>query len=250
MRRFRVLSWSLLIMTLRDRSTLFWGIAFPVGLTVLYGTISGHEQDGGAAAISWLATGVVALTIMASGLVGEAGHFTEMRERGTLQRVHATPLPPLHLVSAAMLVRLLITLLQVALVMAVAVAGFGAQTTVGGFALGCALALTGAAVFFTIGQALGSLASTPRAAAAIGQALYFPLMFISNLFVPTALLPTWVARFARFTPAYLLVDVLRPAFVPPIPPTQAAWLDALGLAAYAMLATLVFARCFRWAPRA
>ena len=94
MRRFRVLSWSLLIMTLRDRSTLFWGIAFPVGLTVLYGTISGHEQDGGAAAISWLATGVVALTIMASGLVGEAGHFTEMRERGTLQRVHATPLPP------------------------------------------------------------------------------------------------------------------------------------------------------------
>jgi hypothetical protein len=46
------------------------------------------------------------------------------------------------------------------------------------------LALLGAAVFFAIGQAIGSVASTPRAAAAIGQALYFPLMFISNLFVP------------------------------------------------------------------
>jgi ABC-2 type transport system permease protein len=119
------------MMTLRDRSTLFWGIAFPIGLTVLYGTITAQDQAGGVAAISWLATGVVALTIMASGLVGEAGHFTEMRERGTLQRVQATPLPPLQLVSAAMLVRLLVTLLQVVLVMAVAVVGFGAQTSAG-----------------------------------------------------------------------------------------------------------------------
>ncbi|MBK9714519.1 MAG: ABC transporter permease [Kouleothrix sp.] len=249
MRRFRILSWSLLMMTLRDRSTLFWGIAFPIGLTVLYGTITAQDQAGGVAAISWLATGVVALTIMASGLVGEAGHFTEMRERGTLQRVQATPLPPLQLVSAAMLVRLLVTLLQVVLVMAVAVVGFGAQTSAGGFAAGCVLALLGAAVFFAIGQAIGSVASTPRAAAAIGQALYFPLMFISNLFVPATQLPAWVAQVARFTPAYLLVDLLRPAFIPLIPTTQAAWLDALGLAVYAVVGLALFVRFFSWAPR-
>src|SRR5262245_41019677 len=97
MRRFTILTWSLVLMALRDRTALFWGIAFPVGLTVLYGTISAKEQFDGVRAISWRATGVVTLTIMAAGLISEAGRLTEMRERGVLQRIHATPLPPLHL---------------------------------------------------------------------------------------------------------------------------------------------------------
>ena len=87
------------------------------------------------------------------------------------------------------------------------------------------------------------------AAYAIGQALYFPLMFISNLFVPATQLPAWVAQVARFTPAYLLVDLLRPAFIPLIPTTQAAWLDALGLAVYAVVGLALFVRFFSWAPR-
>jgi ABC-2 type transport system permease protein len=249
MQRFCILTWSLLLITLRDRATLFWGLAFPIGLTVLYGMISGQEQIDGVRAITWLAIGVVALTIMAAGLIGESGHLTEMRERGILQRVHATPLPSLHLVGAAMLVRLLITLLQAALVILVAIVGFGAQIGLGGFVLGCALALLGAGMFFALGQAIGAITRTGRAAFAIGQAIYFPLMFISNLFLSVTLLPGWLAGVARFTPAYLLVDLLRPAFYPRSTTTQAPWIDALGLALYATLGLALTACFFSWAPR-
>jgi ABC-2 type transport system permease protein len=250
MRRFIILTDALLRITLRERATLFWGFAFPVGLILLYGAIYGQGEQGGIRAITWLALGIVVLNIMAAGLVAESGQLADARERGLLLRLHATPLPPLHLVGASILVRLIITLLQSAVVLAAAVFGFGAQLEAGHLALGFAVALVGALVFFALGQAIGAAAPGARAAFAIGQACYFPTIFVSNLFVPTALLPAWLVGVARFTPAYMLVDVLRPAFVPAVVPSQPLALDLIGLAVYAILGILLTARFFGWAPRA
>jgi hypothetical protein len=46
----------------------------------------------------------------------------------------------------------------------------------------------------------------------------------------------------------MLVDLVRPALVP-VPPAQAAWLNALGLLLYGALGLLIAARLFRWEPR-
>ena len=52
----------------------------------------------------------------------------------------------------------------------------------------------------------------------------------------------------RWTPAAMLVDMLRPALLP-VPAAQPAAINALGLACYGLLALVLAARLFRWEPR-
>jgi ABC-2 type transport system permease protein len=248
MRRLLTISRSILLINLRRRSTLFWNFAFPVGLILLYGAIWSDQQFGSAQAIAWLAVGVVVLNIMSSGFMGDAGWLAETRQRGILQRIQATPLPPAVLIGAYVLVRMLMVLLQSALIIGVAVLVFGAQFSWGGLALAFALALLGALVFISMGQVIAAFAPNASAAGAIGQAIYFPLMFVSNLFMPAEILPAWLADLARWSPAYMLVDLVRPALVP-VPGLQAAWVNVTGLLLYGLVALALAAALFRWEPQ-
>jgi ABC-2 type transport system permease protein len=248
MRRLFTLSKSLLRIHLRNRTALFWNFAFPIGLIALYGTLWGGEDFGGVGAITWLAVGVVVLNIMSSGFIADASWLTTIREQGILMRVQATPLPTPILVTAYVLVRLLLVLLQAAAIIAVAALGFGAQFSLLGLAAALGIGAFGAAVFIALGQAIAAIAPTGGAAAAIGQALYFPLMFVSNLFVPTEGLPGWIVSISRWTPAYMLVDLMRPAMVP-VPAGQPLWVNLAGLAIYGALGMGLASWLFRWEPR-
>ncbi len=72
-------------------------------------------------------------------------------------------------------------------------------------------------------------------------------MFISNLFMPIALMPDWVGALARWTPAFMLVDLMRPALTG-VPAIQAGALNLLGLALFGAAGLAVAARYFRWEP--
>lgn len=248
MRRFTMVFRSLLLMNLRNRTTLFWNFAFPIGLILLYGVIYGGQQFGAVDAMTWLTAGVVVLNIMSAGFIGDAAYLTNLRDQGVLQRVHAAPLPPAVLVGAYVLVRLVLVLAQAALIVATGVFVFGAQLNPGGLALALVLASFGALVFVALGQAVAALSPSASAAIAIGQVLYFPLMFISNLFMPVSMLPTWLASLTRYNPAYMLVDLMRPA-VTPVPALHPAWTNLLGLLFYGLLGMMVAARFFRWEPK-
>lgn len=248
MRRMLTLAHSLMLINLRNRATLFWNFAFPIGLMALYGLIFGGSGPEAAATIAWLAVGVAVLNIMSSGFVGDAAWLTNVREQGILLRMQATPTPSWVLVSAYALVRTVLVLLQAAAIVAVAMLGFGASFTWGGLGVALAASVLGAAVFIALGQAIAAVAPTASAAGAIGQSLYFPLMFVSNLFLPADMLPSWLATLSHWTPAFMLVDVVRPLLVP-VPTVQALWFNLLGLALYGALGLALAGWLFRWQPR-
>ena len=238
MRRFLILTKANLLLNIRNRTTLFWNFAFPIGLFLLYGVIWPEQ-------IAWLATGIVVLNLMSSGILGDSGRMTNMRDRGILRRVQATPLPAWQLIVSYTCVRQLLLLAQSAAIVGTAVLVYGAQFTWSGLVATLPLALVGGLVFLLVGQAISAAAPSSGAANAIGQALYFPLMFVSNLFLPLELLPGWLANITRWTPAAMLVDMLRPALVP-VPAGQSALVNAVGLAIYGGLALVLAARFFRW----
>jgi ABC-2 type transport system permease protein len=195
-----------------------------------------------------LAVGVVSLNVMSSGLIGDSAWLTTMRDQGILQRMRATPLSPALLVVAYSLVRLALILAQSAAIVAVAILTLEARFTWEGLASGLLWAVLGAAVFILLDQALAGVAPNAGAALVIGQAVYVPLMFVSNLSLPSEMLPAWLLGLSRWSPALMLVDLVRPALVP-VAPLQAAWLNALGLLLYGVLGLAVAARFFRWEPR-
>jgi ABC-2 type transport system permease protein len=236
-----VLAKANMLMNLRNRTTLFWNFAFPVGLILLYGALW-------PSVIAWLTAGIVVLNLMSSGLLGDSTRLTNLRERGILRRVQATPLPTWQLIAAYVLTRLLLVLVQSAVIVATAVLLYGAEFSWGGLLTALPLAAMGGLVFLALGQLISAGASTSGAAGAIGQVVYFPLMFVSNLFVPIEQLPAWLARISTWTPATMLVDLVRPALVP-IPARQSTAITLAGLAVYGLVAMVLAARLFRWEPR-
>jgi ABC-2 type transport system permease protein len=248
MRRFLILAKANMLMNLRNRTTLFWNFAFPIGLILLYGAIWGGQNFGSINAIAWLAAGVVVLNIMSSGLLGDSTRLTNLRERGILRRVQATPLPTWQLIAAYILTRLVLVLAQSAAILAVAVLVFQAEFSWSGLATALPLGLAGGLVFLAMGQLISAIAPSSAAAGAIGQVVYFPLMFVSNLFIPLEGLPAWLAAISRWTPATMLVDLFRPALLP-IPSAQSVAFDLAGLAIYGIVALILAARLFRWEPQ-
>lgn len=248
MRRFAVLLRMLLTVQRRNRATLFWNMAFPVGLILLYGAIWGGQRIGGVDTTAWLMVGVVVLNVMSRGLIGSATWLTNLRERSILLRVRATPLPTAVLVSAYLLMELILILVESALIVAVAMLVYGAPLAWSGLGPAFGFFLLGTAVFLALGQAIAAVAPDSRASMALGQVLYFPLMFVSNLFLPIDTLPRWLAGLARWSPAYLLVDLVRPALVG-VPAMQALGLDLGGLLIYGLLGMILAVCCFRWEPQ-
>lgn len=247
MRRMLVLTRSIMLINLRHPSVLFWNFAFPVGILLLNSTIWGASDQQPGTTAAWLTAGVVVLNIMAAAFVGDTAWLVNVRDQGILQRIQASPLPAWALVLSYTVVRLGLVLLQAALVVAVAAVALGAQFSAGGLLAAAGLALAGALAFVLMGQALAAVMPGAGAAAAVGQVIYFPLMFISNLFIPVEVLPEWLAAAARWTPAFMLVDLMRPAMVD-VPPLQAGAVNLIGLACFGAAGLAVAARFFRWEP--
>lgn len=247
MRRLRTIFSGLLVMELRHPATIFWNFAFPVGLLVLNSLIFGGSGAELAATAAWLTAGIIVLNIMAAALLSDASRLVQVREQGILQRIQASPLPPGVLVLAYTGVRLLLILLQSAVITAVAVVALGARFAPADVLLAGGVALVGALAFVLVGQALAAISPSVGTATAVGNVIYFPLMFISNLFLPLDIMPSWIADVARWTPAFMLVDLVRPALTGDAA-VQSAALNLFGLAVCGLVGLLIAARWFRWEP--
>ncbi len=124
MKRFLILTKSLLLSYVRDPQTLFWNLVFPVFLLVIYRVIFGSSSVGGVDYMTWVVPGVIVLNILSFGLVGSSAFMTQMRENGVLRRLQATPVPPLKLFGAYMVVNVLMCLAQTVIVIGFAVIAF------------------------------------------------------------------------------------------------------------------------------
>ena len=91
---------------------------------------------------------------------------------------------------------------------------------------------------------LASVAPTARFAQPIGTIILYPMIGISGLFVPIEKMPALLQLIARLTPASYAVSLMRGAW------NGDAWLshagDFAGLAAFAVVCTMLSIRWFRW----
>jgi ABC-2 type transport system permease protein len=237
-----------LVMNLRERETLFWFFVFPVGLFLILGVANIPNSDVPLQVTGWLLAGILVMNLMSSGLTGDAPWLAGMRDRGVLLRLRVAPLPVVDLVSSYALVKLVLVMVQSALIVAVAMIVFGVRPG-WGVALPLALStLLGGVVFLLLGQAIAAVSANANAANVVSNMIFFPVLFLSNLVIGIAAFPGWLQRVAEWLPAALLVDVIRPLLMNE-PARHAAWINVAGLLAYALLAVVVIGRWFRWQSR-
>jgi len=183
---------------------------------------------------------------MTNGIYGVSGTFVTYRQRGVLRRLKVTPMPLPSFVGSRVLVHLLLALIQAALVIAVGVALFHVHMASGPtLARMAVLALLGSGSFVSIGFFVAAVSKNVEIAAALGQVIGTPMMFLSGIFFPLQGLPDWLHTVASFLPLTYLGDALRQTMVNGVPfaPLQ---FDAIVLGGWLIVCLAISARYFRW----
>ncbi len=241
MKRFLTFSKAMLLIHLRNTQVLFWNFGFPVFLMLIYGAIMRPFMQ-------WLTPGVIVLNALSFGLVGASAMMLEMREKGILRRLRATPMPALQLVGSYLLVNLVLGLLQGALILVTAVVLYQVPLSAAGLLLALPMILAAAVTFLALGGVISGVAPKAGVATGAGMTIYFGLMFITDLIFPIGELPEWLQRVAPYAPSYVAAQLVRsPLLEGTLDPNWPAHLALL--AAYAIAAALIAGRLFRWDPQ-
>jgi ABC-2 type transport system permease protein len=212
----------------------------PPVLTVKTLPISGTDTLSGA---SYYVPSILAMAIMQLGVFA-AVPLVQQREKLILKRLGATPLPRSTLVGSNVLLRLVIAAGQTVIILAVGIALFHVQVT-GSWAAMAGLVALGALAFTALGYVIASFARTEEAANGVTQVVQVPMMFLSGVFFPIALMPDWMQSVARLLPLTYLADALRQTMVGGSPFVPLSLCVAV-LTGWLVVCLAISARYFRW----
>lgn len=187
---------------------------------------------------------VLAATLMAiSAVLSLVTIIAVYREGGILKRLRATPLRPVTIVAAHVLVKLLLTAATLVLL---ALLGRRAVAPPPGASLvsfAVALLFSTAAIL-SLGFLLASVVRTARFAQPFGALVLYPMLALSGVFVPVETLPASLQMVTQVLPLTHAVALLQGAW------TGQPWIGQLGhigaLVVFAVASAALASRVFRW----
>lgn len=193
--------------------------------------------------IGWMTPGMLGMLLMWSNLsVGAV--LVNWRKQGVLRRLAATPLRPAVLITSQIVARVLISIIQGAILMAVAIWVFHVQV-VGNWLTLALIVTLGALAMLSVGFLIGSFARNAELAQSLTVLISFPMMFLSGTYFSTASAPAFLAPLIKALPLTYLNDALR-AIINTGASLAAIQTDLLVLAAWMVVALIVSVRAFRW----
>ena len=194
--------------------------------------------------IEFLLPGIIGMSIMQMSLFSVAFTFVQMKNRGILRRLLATPVRPASFLFAQVATRLMVSLLQTLVLVGVAVIFFDVKV-VGSLGAILVLALIGGTVFISLGFAISGWARSEEVAAPLANLIALPMMFLSGVFFPRDALPGGLSAVADYLPLSFLTDALRAVAVDG-EVLWSQWGEVAGLAVWMAVSFYIAVRLFRW----
>jgi len=212
----------------------------PPAITVATQAVESSEIEY----MDYLIPGILAMSIMNSGMIGLASAFVTYRERGILRRVRATPFPLSSFILARILSQLVVSVAQ-----AIVLIGAGlliADLTVNGNLFFVLVMVTiGSLAFLSLGFVVAAFARNQETADSLANAFTFPMLFLGGVFFPVDSAPDWLQPIMRLIPLRYLADGLRNLMIRDTTlPDE--WLSIVVLMATATVGFLLALRFFRW----
>src|SRR5438094_7668829 len=195
-----------LLLTLRRGENILITLIVPVMLLIFFASLNIVPAVNGSA-INFLLPGILALAVMAAGMVNLGIATAYERHYGVLKRLGSSPLPRSGLIIAKVISILILEVIQVLILVGVAIVLYSWQLSgVPGLAL-LTLAL-GTVTFAALGLAMaGALRAELTLAAA--NALFLLFMLLGGGILPLSHLPAPLAAIAQFLPAAALTQALQ-----------------------------------------
>jgi ABC-2 type transport system permease protein len=237
----------------RNPAAAFFTFVFPIMFLVIFNVVFGDEEievQGGLVDTStFYVPAIVALSVISACYTNIAIGVSFQRDRGVLKRLRGTPLPAAAFLVGRVLHATFIAVILVALVVALGVFLYGVDLPGDTLPAFIVTLLVGAAAACALGLAMTALIPNADAAPAVVNASILPLLFISDVFIPTANAPQWLSDFASLFPVVHFASALHTAFNPF---ETGSGFDAKGLlviAAWGVAGIVLAVRFFSWEPR-
>ncbi len=248
LRGLRKLTWLELKIFLREPLGVAGTIGIPVIVLIATGQMIGAPKPGLQAARVSQFVGVnmpvfAALLIALSAALSLVAIMAIYREGGILKRLRATPLRPVTILTAHVLVKLVMTAVTFGLMMLAGKRYYPVPVAAPLLSVMLALLLTTVTVL-SLGFVVASLVPTARFAQPIGSALLYPMVALSGLFVPLAALPPGFRIAARLLPLTYASSLLKGIWTGE--PWSAHALDVGVLLLMFAGCTLLATKVFRW----
>jgi ABC-2 type transport system permease protein len=202
----------------REKDTVLFTFALPIVILVVLGSTFGDTVEGtGITASQLFVGGMAAGGIASTSFTALGAGIAVDRQDGTLKRLRGTPMPPTAYFLGKIVLVLVASLAEMAIVVGLGAALFQLPlpsdparwfTLAWVFGLGvtaCALA----------GIALSSLAGTARSANALSTLALLVLMFASGVyFIPISALPQPLSALGSLFPLKWMAQGMRSVFLP------------------------------------
>jgi ABC-2 type transport system permease protein len=208
----------------RERDTLFFTFLFPTVIFLIFAAAFsstgeiGTRADGtgGITVAAYYLPGLVAAGVVLSGIQNLGIAIAQERSDGTLKRLGGSPLPVVsYFIGKAGMV-LVTSLIQLALLLAVARIAFGVALPSDGahwlrFGWVYLLSIVMATV---LGIGLSGIPRTGRSASAVIVPILLVLQFVSGVYFKFTDLPDWLQTVAGFFPVKWVAQGMRSVFLP------------------------------------
>jgi ABC-2 type transport system permease protein len=246
----------------RERDAVIFIFAYPVIMLMIFSTVFG--QDGatvgpgdGVSFSQYFLPGMIATGVLLSSFQSLAVQIPVERDTGGLKRLGGTPLPPAAYFLGKVGQVLLTTLVQVALLLAVAALVYDVDlpTTTDRWLTFAWVLVLGTAAGAVCGVGFSSLPRSARSASAVVTPVVLVLQFISGVFFAFYDLPSWMQNVASVFPLRWMAQGMRSVFLPDdmvtleVGGTWAHGTTAAVLVAWLVVGLVIGVRTFRWRRR-
>ncbi len=194
--------------------------------------------------MDWFLPGIIALSLMNTGIIGISTAFVTFREKGILRRIKVTPFPLWKFLSARVLGAMIVGLLSTVVLISLAMLLFGANVRGNWLLIALAIVLVSTCML-SIGAGIAAIARNVETAAGLANMLTFPMMFLSGVFFPIDSMPDWMRPIMAVMPLRYGVEALREPMLYGNG-IGAIWMELLILAGISIVAIAVAVRFFTW----
>ncbi|MET8993718.1 ABC transporter permease [Amycolatopsis sp. NPDC004169] len=219
------------------------GLLLPSILLLAIGAIPGmskpNEAAGGLRLLDAWVPSLIVVSLAMLALQSIPAAVATYREQGVLRRLATTPVHPVNLLGAQLLIHVVVSLAGIVLVLVLGNVVHDVPLPKHPLSFALTLVL-GVVATFALGLIAAAVARTSKAATGVALVAFLPIMFFGGVYLPRPFLPDVLRRIGDYVP-------------PGSQPLQDAWIGAgvqplqlAALAGFAVLGTALAVRLFRW----
>jgi len=244
MKSFFKLTYMELKLQLREPVAVFFTLAFPVMVMVLFGFIFGNdplELPGGYSRVDLSVPGYIGMIVGTVGILSIPTSLANYRDQGVLRRLRATPVGSGPVLWSQVAAQVLMTSAGILLLFIAGLVIFDLHIPKGDLSILPAI-LLGAFSFFAAGFVLAGVMPSARTAQAVGMAIFYPMLFLSGAAMPRYIMPDFVQQIAGWLPLTHVVILVEDLWL------KGTWnLTSVAVLAAVLILGLVISRfTFRW----